>query len=92
MAEILALAVEVFGVRGRNKAQKRLRELLVNTPVLGFPRGSVGKESSCSVGDLGLIPGLGNPLEEGRATHSSVLAWRIPWTVKSMGSQRVRLD
>ena len=90
MAEILALAVEVFGVRGRNKAQKRLRELLVNTPVLGFPRGSVGKESSCSVGDLGLIPGLGNPLEEGRATHSSVLAWRIPWTVKSMGSQRVR--
>ena len=59
VAEILALAVEVFGVRGRDKAQKRLRELLVNTPVLGFPRGSVGKESSCSVGDLGLIPGLG---------------------------------
>ena len=28
--------------------------------------------------DGGLIPGSGNPLEEGMATHSSVLAWRIP--------------
>ena len=38
-----------------------------------------------------------DPLEEGRATHSSILAWRIPWTeepgrVQSMGSQRVRHD
>ena len=36
-----------------------------------------------------------DPLEEGMATHSSILAWRIPWTeepggVQSMGSQRVR--
>jgi len=35
-----------------------------------------------------------DPLEKGRATHCSVLAWRIPWTGKpgglqSMGSQRV---
>ena len=30
------------------------------------------------------------PLEKGKATHSSILAWRIPWTVSSMGSQRVR--
>jgi len=41
--------------------------------------------------------GLEDPLEEGMATHSSVLAWRIPWTeepgsVQSMGSQRVRHD
>ena len=28
-------------------------------------------------------------LEKGKATHSSILAWRIPWTVKSMGLQRV---
>ena len=28
-------------------------------------------------------------LEKGKATHSSILAWRIPWTVQSMGSQRV---
>ena len=34
--------------------------------------------------------GQEDPLEEGKATHSSVLAWRIPWTVQSVGSQRVR--
>ena len=30
-----------------------------------------------------------DPLEKGKAAHSSILAWRIPWTL-SMGSQRVR--
>ena len=54
-----------------------------------------GKESACNAGDLGLIPGLEDPLEEDMATHSIILAWRIPWTEKpgvlqSMGSQRVR--
>ena len=29
--------------------------------------------------------GWENPLGKGKATHSSILAWRIPWTVKSMG-------
>ena len=29
-------------------------------------------------------------LEKGNATHSRILAWRIPWTVQSMGLQRVR--
>ena len=118
----------------------------------GFPGGSDGKESTCNVGDLGLIPGLGgcpgegkgdplqysglensmdcivygvteatqqqqqqhatrrgfpggsagknppamwetwvrtlgweNPLEKGKATHSSILAQRIAWTVQFMG-------
>ena len=36
--------------------------------------------------------GWEDPLEKGKATHSSILAWRIPWTVQSMGSQRVRHD
>ena len=38
------------------------------------------------------VPSLGweDPLEKGKATHSSILAWRIPRTVQSMGSQRVR--
>ena len=40
----------------------------------GFPGGSDGKESACNAGDLGWE----NPLEEGMATHSSILAWRIP--------------
>ena len=48
---------------------------------------------------LPAIQSLGweDPLERGMATHSSILAWRIPWTeepggVQSMGSQRVRHD
>ena len=44
-----------------------------------FPDGSDDKGSACKAGDLGSIPGLGS-LEKGMATHSSVLAWRIPWT------------
>ena len=42
-------------------------------------------------------PGQEDPLAKGMVTHSSVLAWRIPWTeepggLQSMGSQRVRQD
>ena len=51
---------------------------------LGFSRGSDGKESACSVGDQGLIPGSGLSLEKEMATHSSILAWKIPW-VKEPG-------
>ena len=29
--------------------------------------------------------GWEDPLEKGKATHSSILAWRIPWTIESMG-------
>ena len=41
--------------------------------------------------------GWEDPLEKGMATHSSILAWEIPWTeepcvLQSMGSQRVRHD
>ena len=45
---------------------------------MGFPDGAEGKEPVFSVGDLSLIPGWEDPLEEGMATHSSILAWRIP--------------
>jgi len=43
--------------------------------------GSAGKESAWDASDLGLIPELGDALEKGKAIHSSILAWRIPWTV-----------
>ena len=36
--------------------------------------------------------GWEDPLEKGKATPSNILAWGIPWTVYSMGSQRVRHD
>ena len=47
---------------------------------VGFPGSSAGKESSCNAEDPDSIPFLGweDPLEEGMATHSSILAWRIP--------------
>ena len=54
-----------------------------------FPGGSAGKKSTCNAGDLGSIPGWEDPLEKGKATHSSILAWKIPWTVQSMGSQEL---
>ena len=41
---------------------------------LGFPDSSVGKESPCKAGDLGSIPGWEDPLEKGKATHSSILS------------------
>ena len=44
------------------------------------PDGSDGKESACNAGDLNSIPGSEDPLEKGMTTHSSILAWKIPWT------------
>ena len=60
---------------------------------MGFPGSSVSKESVCSTGDLGLIPKSERALEKEMANHSSILAWKIPWTeesggLQSMGSQR----
>ena len=47
---------------------------------LGFPGGLDGKGSACNAGDTGSIPDWEDTLEKGMATHSSILAWRIPWT------------
>ena len=48
---------------------------------LGVPGGLVGKESACNMGDLGLSLGWEDSLAKSMDTHSSILAWRIPWTV-----------
>ena len=55
------------------------------------------KKFVCQAGEVGSVPGLEDPLEKKTATHSTILAWEIPWTEKpgrlqSMGSLRVRLD
>ena len=60
-----------------------------------FCGGSVGKRIHLQCRRCGFDPWVRNPLEEGMATHSSILAWRIPRTeepggLQSMGSQRVR--
>ena len=65
--------------------------------LMGFPGGSHSKESACNAGDLGSISGLGRTPGEGNGYHSSIPAWRIPWTegpgrLQSMGSQRVGHD
>ena len=57
---------------------------------MDFSDASMDKESACNVGDtgaMGLIPGSGRSPEEGMATHSSILAWRIPWTEEPGGLQ-----
>ena len=63
--------------------------------ILGFPGGPVVKNPPANAGKVYLISGSGNPLEKEMATHSSILAWRIPWigescVLQSMGSQKGR--
>ena len=70
----------------------------------GAPGGSDGKESACNAGDPGLIPVSGRPrkilcwefpLEKAMATHSGILAWRIPWTwaaAHGVAKSRTRLN
>ena len=44
----------------------------------GFLDGSDGKESAYNAGDLGSIPGSGDPLEKGMSTHASIFTLEIP--------------
>ena len=66
---------------------------------MGFPGGSDGKKKILSAMQETQVRSLGHeePLEEGIAAHSSILAWRIPRTeepggLQAMGSQRVGRD
>ena len=77
--------------------KQMIRKALMGGAYGGFPGGSDGRESACNSGDLSSVPESGRSPGEGNATHSSILAWRIPWTgepggVQSVGSQRVRCD
>ena len=59
---------------------------------VGFPSGSVGKESPAMPETQEMpVQSLDreDPLEEGMETHSSILAWRIPWMEKPDGLQSV---
>ena len=66
--------------------------------ISGFPGSLAGKEAACNAGDPGSISELGRSPGEGNGyPHSSILAWRIPWTeepgrLQPMGLQRVRHD
>ena len=67
---------------------------------MGFPGSSVVKNPPVNAGDvrdMGSISGSGRSLEKEMATHSSILAWEIPWTeepgrLQSIGLQRIGHD
>jgi len=52
---------------------------------VGSPGGSDGKDSTCNSGTWVHSLGQEDPLEKGMATHSSIPAWRIPWTENPSG-------
>ena len=86
----------VYGVA---QSRTRLKRLSSSSSLSeGFPGGSVVKNPPSKAGDT-WVQSLGqeDPLEKEIATHSSLLAWRIPWIeepgeLESMGSQRVGQD
>ena len=83
----------------------KFSENMIKTDVWGLPPNLEGaslvaqREKNLPAVQETRVRSLGweDPLEEGMATHSSILAWRIPWTeepggLQPMGSQRVRHD
>ena len=75
-------------VGGVAESQTQLSDFHFHT----FPGGSDGKEAPAMRQTQVQSPGWEDPLEKGMATHSSIPAWRIPWTEGSMGSQKLRHD
>ena len=70
---------------------------MIAVPTDGLPNGSVLKHLPASAGDASRSLGWEDPLEEEMTTHSSILAWEIPWTeepdgLQSIGLQRVGYD
>ena len=75
---------------------EQLSQFIWGYPSLGLPWWLSGKESACNTGDVDLLiyicPGREDPLKEGVATHSHVLALRIPWTEEPRGLQSIELQ
>ena len=91
----------IFQIQGSNPGLLHCKQILyclshqeshslMAVIVIGLPRQLSGKEFACQAGGTGSIPGLGRPLEKGMATHSSILARRIPWTEEPDGLQSLR--
>ena len=60
--------------------KSRFLSILLPNQKKGFPDGSVVQNPPANAGDKGSISGSGRSLEKEMATHSNILAWRIPWT------------
>ena len=64
---------------------------------MGFPDVSMVENPPANAGEAHSVLGQDDSLEKEMATHSGILAWRIPWTeepgrLQSMGSQRIGQD
>ena len=59
---------------------------------MGLPCWLSGKEFTCQAGDMNLIPRSGRFLVKEMVTHSSILAWEIPWTEEPGGLQSMGLQ
>ena len=73
---------------------RRGRNILHQDAIWASPEAQWVKNRPANEGDMGWSLGQEDPLEKEKATHSSILAWKIPWTEESgglqtMGSQRV---
>ena len=73
------------------------KRLFLTVLFYGLPLGLSGRESACQCRRCKLHPWMGISVEKEMATHSSILAWEIPWTedpgrLQAMGSQGVRHD
>ena len=86
---IYNLSRKVSVKQQKKKKVKRQEEL--SFPKSIFPGGTVGKEFSCQRRRRRIFLGQEDPLEEEIATHSSVLAWKIPWTEECAGLQSMGL-
>ena len=91
---------EALSVSQPSQLSNRLNFLysqFCNCTKIPSPCSSVGKEWACNAGDPGSIPRSGRFPRKENGNHSSILAWRIPWTeepggLQSMGLQRVGHD
>ena len=73
-----------------NRGKQKSGRAVINRK--DFLGGSGSKESACSLGDLGSIPGRKDPLEQEMEAHSRILAWEIPWREELGGYQSVGLQ
>ena len=81
----------VYGVAESDTTERAHKEAHLHW---ASPVAQVVKNPPTTPGDAGSIPGLERSLEKEMATHTSILAWEIPWTEdpggqQSMGSQGV---
>ena len=101
-SSILAWKIPWTEEPGRLQSMGSQSQTRLSNFTFTFPGSSDGKESACQLGRPGFetwVQPLGQEaaLAKGMATHSSILAWKIPWTeepgsLQSMGLQRVGHD